>query len=420
MMFVMSWSDSSDAISNYEDQFQHLLDTLLMNTKSDPFGCRDALVCVLEDKQEEGKYQLETFPGVNSYTSYGPVKFTGLKSLIRQDRWQISWDSRLLWDLSTTMPLGSLDTDEEVRNHVSFWVTMEAAVIEVYLDAKLNLLVELLRHNRIINFENSCQIYHCIHNAIHQGAETIALLSEHDYNGSGPPWLRHRFKKLILVEAFMLKALKGLLVYGYKQLAYLETLNDLSQHALRHNTRTFFVWKKALSEASSELQTSGYPRNSFEKFSAEIESSVHKTKLKVDRMNQGKPSKSRSVEADGNMLKASGSMVERDSGNHDDSDWETEDSEYAESAWETEEEWEEGYSLDTAVDLVPLDDTNRQMSDSERHTRCEKHYDYDEEYWSHVYGRIKDSNMDPISSEPKEGKLRMIGRIAATFLSSIV
>ncbi|CZR69818.1 uncharacterized protein PAC_19718 [Phialocephala subalpina] len=440
MLFISCWFQSGGSISKHEDHFQYLLNKLLRNAKSDPFSRSDARIGV----NRKAQYCPLEFPGLDFSDT---LPLAGLNSLIRQEEWPLSWDPGNLYEFCDAAHYPWLMRGNEKhgpeREHVSFWVTCTASEIKAYLEAKSDLLSELLKHNRLLDTRCACHLENCVNLAIHKGAEVIALLSEHDYYRGSAPWLRHRTKKLILVQAYMLKVIKLLLILGSTQLANRTVLENFSEHAADHNARTFNVWNKALKEASLELQALNRPYSSIiQTYLYDIsqrdenhenckgKSGVTRSPVMGvgrDYYKEGQQSSSETrIEDPASgpfqaMAMDSTNVVEQhDSGEDDSAGWETDESDLTDSAWETEEEWEEGYKLESAVDRVPLDDHNPDLEDTKRHTCSAAIKDYDEEYWSHVYDRIKGSNMDSTPASDPKGKLERITGIVGTFVSAFV
>lgn len=277
---------------------------------------------------------------------------------------------------------------------VSYWITSSISEVDRHLTARFDMLEKLWKTGAF-DHENENTITEAIHSTICCGAEIIALLSEHTYGDDESPWIRHRFQKLIRLSAFLQETLTWLLVKWRYQMSK-AIFEDILQHALGHNARTSAAWIKAVEEA---------------------------TKL-LELPNVSERPESSSVECNFNILRAE----DQDSGTEQDYEWESEDEEGGSSCWETEEEWEEGYELGRAVDIDDRDCFNYQL-DSERrhymHDLGEDKYwkwltDYDERYWSHVYKRIEESELDSKEPELREGKLRRASKAIATFLSYVV
>ncbi|KAK7409277.1 hypothetical protein QQX98_008517 [Neonectria punicea] len=344
------------------------------SAKCDPFASRDALMLVGQD----GRLFGDEFPGLSKFW----VSFThvGLKSILRQETWPLSWS---LHQPQAASNLGLLAFHGSVEDFVCFWVTSTAKEVGTYLHGKSGLLQTFLSYNTVSS-TNDWSMLEAIDEVIHSGAEIIALLSEHEYYGTGePPWLRHRFKKQVMVTRYMIEILT-LLFEAIPRQTFLDdnsVLDEFTQHAQRHNARTLCAWKQALvgvTRGSSEDETDVWDQEP----------------LPADEGN-GVNSKDR----DG---------------------WETENSrESHDLEWETEEEYEEGFMLDTAVDKDHWDDANRQIS-RPRGSNGGYHADYDEEYWSHIYDLIEQSNLDQGVPNHSEGALRRIAKATRNFLSYIV
>jgi len=380
-LFAVCWSDvfsNLPMISSQGDRFRFLLSKLLTSAKTDPFCGRDAFVVV----PPEGKYQLYDFPGVVHEGEDAQVSTLQLESLMGQKEWQITLAPPQLNELCSARWLCGSKNIRNVRIHVSFWVTSQAEDVKYYLDTKLGLIRRFLDYGLLyLEPEGHHCVITALHTAIHQGGEVIALLSEHDYYGSGhQPWIRHRFKKLVLIERWLTEVIKLLLTHGVTHVTDPEIMNSLCHHARRHNARTLRAWMKALRACTEDH---------LRVFTLEMNTVLSE--------NDGKTARSDEPE-------------EQDT----DRQWETEDTEGEESEWETEEEWEEGYMLDMAMDREHSDARNPQISDEERLEGLE---DYDEIYWEHVYARIIGSNMDPVPPGHSESKLWRLARYARGYIS---
>jgi len=108
-------------------------------------------------------------------------------------------------------------------------------------------------------------------------------------------------------------------------------------------------------------------------------------------------------------------------------EWETDSSGASDSAsaWETEEEWEEGYSLQTAIDRGKQLEfmKNPEICSCCSHRGNDIDPNYNEEYWEHVYRRILGQNYDsPPQLQPPERakKLKAVARAARDFISFIL
>lgn len=379
MLLASCWFEClPDTGKGFDDSLRFLLEKLLISAKLDPFAGGDVLL----DVDRSGEYRVLEFP---NFLKQHPIHPTALDFLTQQREWPVSWNPLQLKTLGT-IELGYVD-DDETREFVAFWVTSTFEDVEKYLQKKLALLRKFLAHDGCVTFNSQHLIEDAIHSTIHNAAEVIALLSEHDYYGQGPPWLRHRFKKLVRIGAFILATLTLLLNFGRTHLADQPFLDRISRHAQSHNARIFCIWRKAFREVSRGLDSASFNQSSNDCY---IDS---QTATSIDEQNEA------------------GAISE--------GEWETESSSESSSEWETEEEWEDGYMLDTAVDRSHPDDYNPQIQGA-RHTCSSKMHDYDEKYWSHLYPRIKKSNVDGTCSKPSEGKLKGVAHAALSLMSFIV
>lgn len=369
----------------YEDHFRYLFNKLLKSAKADPFSLSDALVKI----NHSGEHILWHFPGCDIYGPYRTTSPSELGLLMEQKEWEITWDRDQLDHLCSPTQFPPLESIEEVRADVSFWVTAASDQIERYLDTKLDLIKRFLSLG-ILSLTPGAS--HCViealHNTIHEGGEVIALLSEHSYGSRGKqPWIRQRFKKLVLIRTWLIEVFKALLSSGSEYIAASPYVMDmLCEHAQRHNARTLSAWMESLRALSDDQNQRNTPE--------------------VEPRDSG----------DENRMTAGneGSVENTDEG------WETEDTESRVSDWETEEEWEEGYWLQTAIDREDHDERNPQIKDEDRHTCGNYSMDYDEGYWQHIYPRILGPGIDPVSKAPSEGKLRRLAGYARDFLAGIV
>lgn len=327
-----------------------------------------------------------------------------LEWLLCQQEWRITWSQYQLRELCSARWRHDSETVRDVRTHVRFWVTSQANDVENYLDKKLWLVRRFLDCG-LLPAPGNC-IQADLHTAIHEGGKVIALLSEHEYYDSGQqPWIRHRFKKLVLVERWLTNIIKHLLAYGVTCIGDPVDVDSLCRLAQRHNARTLHAWTKAL-----RTYTEDHPLLARLQMSTEVFGDRH-------------------------SITRSDDIEEQDT----DSGWGTEESDGKGSEWDTEEEWEEGHILKTAVEKDRCDVRNPQISDEERRTyrkvwedypkkcwHCREAYDieyregYDEEYWEHVYPRIVDSKMDNVSLGHSESKIRRLAKYAGEFIAAVV
>ena len=366
-------------ISMYTDCLEYLFHRMVKSAKNDPYCSSHALFGV----RPEGNYELHNFPG-DPYANEETISELQLEWFLRQQEWPIIWDPCQLDILcSARWPYLSKEISD-VRAHVSFWVTGQANDVKDYLDKKLNLTKRFLDCDLLYPEPRDC-ILTALQTAIHEGGEVIALLSEHEYYGSGhQPWIRHRFKKLVLIEAWLTKIFKLLIRYRVSYLAEPKIMSGFCDRAQSHNARTLHAWTKALRAC--------------------IKDHSQLSALETDIILPG----------GGSNTVRSNEIETQDA----DKEWETEDTASETSDWETEEEWEEGHMLETAVERDRRDAKNPQLSDPGRHTCCKEMNDYDEEYWRHVYPRIIGSRMDQASPGHSKSRLRRLARYARDFVTS--
>lgn len=262
--------------TGFDDSLRFLLEKLLISAKLDPFAGGDVLL----DVDRSGEYRVLEFPNV--LEDY-PIHPTALDFLTQQREWPVSWNPLQLKTLGTIEELGYVD-DDEARECIAFWVTSTFEDVEKYLQKKLALLRKFLAHDGCVTFNSQHLIEDAIHSTIHNAAEVIALLSEHDYYGQGPPWLRHRFKKLVRIGAFILATLTLLLNFGRTHLADQPFLDRISRHAQSHNARIFCIWRKAFREVSRGLDSASFNQSSNDCY---IDS---QTATSIDEQNEVGPS----------------------------------------------------------------------------------------------------------------------------------
>ena len=386
MLFALCWFEYYPNLGiAFGDELQFLLSKLLKCAKSDPLaGFNHAII-----PDRRGMYI------IYEYLHDEQITPLALQILTRQEEWPMAWHDR---QIAYACDLGCQAFYGDTRNYVGFWVTSTFQEAEKYLQMKTDLLRMLITAG--IHQKEHCAWGLVLHSTIHGGAEVIALLSEHSYGGKKAPWLRHRFQKLVLVREYLVQTLKLLLQVGGTKVADLQLLDEVSQHAQKHNARTFSAWRNALEEAAQDLGINSPPSHEY----------------------QHRDSQSQRISADGSH--------KPDENTSEDGEWETEEPTSSGSDWETEEEWEdEGYMLRAAVDKGRLDDANPELRRTRIFTSCSSRHglrgadispDYDEDYWSHVYERIDGSNLDSGAPEPAGKKLMGVARAVRNFVSYFV
>ncbi|KAK4203425.1 hypothetical protein QBC40DRAFT_24004 [Triangularia verruculosa] len=371
LILVMScWFEyKADVGELYNDKLQHILNRLLRSARSDPLVSWAGISAVAD---LDSYYTLEEFPNDTSGRQVREIASSTIRVLLAQDVWE--WE--LPWanpeQVTLACSLGYNAFPKSVRFFVGFWVTSTHEQAMSYLERKKVLIDSLIQNSGELRLRHSAW-EKALHATIHGGAEVIALLSEHDRGAHRAPWLRHRFRKLVLVRKHMLYTLTLLLRLGGKALADPQLLDRVSEHAESHNARTFFAWSTALKKAG---QSFGHvpPEQCFSRSSDEVD--------EVDEVDE----------------------------------WETERSvaSDSDSGWETVEEWEEGYSVKTAIDREKQEDYGDNLEvcscGRQKHRGDDIDFNYDEEYWEHVYSRIETSNYD---SPPKVSKSDTLKRLKA-------
>lgn len=383
---AVCWSDTLSnlpTIASQEDHFNFILLKLLVSAKTDPFDGSDAFVEV----SLKGEYTLLKFPG-RTWPDETISKLQ-LELIMAQKEWQVTWNPWQLSELCSARWQHKSENVASLRCHVAFWVTGRAEDIQNYLYAKLDLLRKFLEHGLPQSEpELNRGVIYALHTAIHQGGEVIALLTEHTYGSCDrQPWIRHRFKKIVLIEKWLTETMLLLMTNNVPQVADPEVIDGLCQHAQRHNARTLCAWMKVLRACKKNYE-------------------------------RGSGAGSRSG-MDTFVSAADGAPAECDNAEepNTDEEWETEDSDLESSGWETEEEMEEGYRFETAIDRDHYDAKNPDLDDQRRHTCDGAFDDYDEDYWEHVYPRIIRSSMDAPSQKVEEGTLHRLRRYVRRFLS---
>ena len=369
-------------VSMYNDHLEFLFKKLLTTVKSDPFG--DSHTCI--GVAHCGEYELYEFPGEPRACHLG-VKISELQLACfqRSQEWPIVWAPNQLEVLCSARWNHFSKEICDVRTHVAFWVTSQAQEVEAYLTTKSNFIQRFL-DSGALHPKPRDSLISALHTTIRQGGEVIGLLSEHQYYGTGQlPWIRHRLKKLVLLERWLTEVFKQLLTYGATWLDDTEVVSSLCSHAQDRNARTLNAWMKALGASTRDRFQSSGP-------------GMHTT-----------PSEENGHSAQ--ILKVEGQDA--------DEEWETDGSKTEGSEWETEEEWEEGYMLKTAVNRDCYDAKNPQISDQDRHTCDGELVDYDEAYWERVYSRILDSKIDSHPQGHSESKLQRLARYGRDFIAAL-
>lgn len=359
--------------NSLHDRSKLVLEKLLVKAESDPFdNGKDGSLLLQVDSN--GKYNVISYP-----TCFTPcldtIPMTALEILTREEDWSIPWNSKqvtLLCSLFLFRGEPQPCLCHSVLKHVSFWVTSTHTEVEVYLRAKSILLQKILRRQRITNVRQ-WPAADILHSTIHDGAETIALFTRHDYRGREVPWIRHRIKKLALIRVFLVDAMEIILTTWWHKIGAppRATINQLDNHAARHSLRIVSIWNEALRNA----------RRALERRDVETEN------LSQQRMSEPTarvPEERSETEAVWETDESDASeeyFSAEEYASQNDGDTEEE--------WETEDEWEEGHMLDKAVDVERPDDKNPQIRSSERHKCSPDMDDFDEDYWiQECKGRI--------------------------------
>lgn len=355
MIFSTIWGKFSQfhpAFSEYDDYLEYLFAKLICSALSDPFTiCDEALISV----STSCEYLVRKFPGIlGIYIMNGcetdaqeTIAPLALELLLSHEEYMVSWSSRQLEEICTIGPYRFWTTTltvEDARSHVSFWVTSRHEQVDKYLTTKLTLMKKfLVLHAESLIFGNDFCILDTISRTLFETAEVIALLTEQTYGDNDTPWVRHRFRKLCLIQAWLLEVLKELLAGNRFLLTKVTSMDELVK---RYNARTASIWFKAVENLPLEAARSNRDKLSF-----------------TEELNRPQDYES---------------------------DWETEGSQDGESDWETEEEWEEGFMLNAAVDRLDVDSQNPQYPRTKDRT-CSSDFkmkDYEESYWEHVYPRV--------------------------------
>lgn len=312
---------------------------------------------------QEGKYRAESFPGSLSLL-WGPffVHPAILQATLSQSDWLLSWDERQLQELCNILPghkalfpyfYDDPEWEKTEKMRLKFLVTSHAKELQSHLDSKAKLLRLLLDHGVFsTTAELGRPLYiDAVHDTIHSGGDAFSLLTEHKYYGKEPPWIRHKFQKLLHIRAFMLDTLTIILdaLWSVSPEKDDPHWKEFARHAQSQNLRTLNVYMTALRNSKCRTSDTGL-----------------------------------AVGCD------SGGKDDRPTHQHtgDDEGWETEHSSSEDDGWETEEEWQEGYMLDKAVDRDHLDDRNMKMK---RRGACQdSNDDFDASYWEHFLPRTQE------------------------------
>ena len=224
----------------------YFLHKLLKHTKTDPFSGSKALFNVAPHKG----YYLLKFPGLDSDV-FDPdpynISLCHIDVLLGQTEWPLTWDSQQLQLLSRAQH-HSRKGVSDFRHHIAFWVTSQAEDVSRYLCTKLGLLEKIINH-ATLDLKAEHSVVEALHGAIYEGGEVIAILTRTLYCScfqGRKPWVRHQFKKLVIIEKWMTEIFRLLLTKGSAHVADAEVLEELYQHARQRNARTLGAWTKAL------------------------------------------------------------------------------------------------------------------------------------------------------------------------------
>jgi hypothetical protein len=381
---TICWSDAcvfSPSLFSEDDYINYLLNKLLNRAITDPFPGSEALLAVVP---YEG-FQILNFPGVDLGDNPN-IPPRQLDLLLGQTEWPITWDSHQLVLLSSASYY-LLNDVSKIRHHIAFWIISQAEEISKYLYTKLDLIEKIMDHGTLdLGAEHSVVL--ALHTAIHEGGEVIAILTRHLHCSCFPgrkPWIRHRFKKLIIIEKWLTELFRLLLTKGSAHVTDAVILEELCQHAQKHNARTLCAWTKALKACAQEqARDVGSADNT-------ASSLVHAASVE---------------DATSDKIDAN-------------SEWETENSDSDhDSEWETEEELDEGQLFERVKDRHCIDATNPDLEGKSRHTCDVVLHEYDEEYWSHLYPCIMDSNLDPVLEKDQEGIAQRLTKYARGFMTA--
>lgn len=356
------------------DRLDYFFQKLLTVAKTDPFSAGEVLVTITPYRG----LKFLRFSGMFASIYHGPGPHQ-LDLLIKQTEWPLNWCCWQLDDLTSARYLHLSENIADVRENIAFWVTAHAKDVIPYLGSKASLAKRLLDHSQLdLAAEHS--VVRALHTTIHEGGGVIDILTRHLYCNCFPgrqPWIRHRFKKLVLIESWLRNIFYLLLTKGYRQVANQEHLDGLCQHAQQHGARTLCMWTKALKlSAAYRFRHRG------------MESTEDDNKSRDTRETESE------------------------------SDWESDYSQVDDNSdWETEEELHEGRLFGTARDRGEFD-TNPDLDGRSRLSGNLS--EYDEEYWSHLYNYYIGSKVGNPPEKPKESMVRQLTRYAQEFLSGAV
>ena len=344
---VVRWYDAGlnlPSASSEDDYMNYLLSKLLNRAITDPFSVSEALLAVAPYKG----FQLLNFPGVYVCDDYDNISLRQLDLLLCQTEWPLTWDSRQLELLSSARYHSRRDVSE-IRHHVAFWITSQAEDVSGYLYTKLDLIEKITNHGTL-DLGAKHSVVRALHKAIHEGGEVIEILTRHLHCSCFPgrkPWIRHRFKKLVIIEKWLTELFHLLLTKGSAHVTDAVVLEELCQHARKHNARTLCAWTKALKACAHEH--------------------------------------TQDIGSADNMASSSDNTVSVEDANSDntavDLEWETENSHSDDtSEWETEDELDEGLLFEFVKDRYCIDATNSDLKGKSRYTCDVALLEYDEEY----------------------------------------
>jgi hypothetical protein len=376
---LAAWYDAYEympSVSSEDDYMNYLFSKLLSRAKTDPFSGSEAL---LDVAPYEG-FHIFNFPGLNSDSNYGyKLSLRQIDVLLGQTEWPLTWDSQQLQILSSAR-YHSFEEVSGIRHHIAFWVTSQAEDISRYLYTKLDLLEKIISHGTLaLKAEHA--VVKALYGAIHEGGWVITILTRHLYCSCFPgrkPWIRHRFKKLVIIEKWLTEIFRLLLTKVSAHVANAVVLEEMYQFARAHNARTLGAWTKALKACGHD-----------------------------HARDTGSVDNATSVD----------DATSDQTGAH--SEWETDNSGSDDgSDWETEEELDEGQLFQLVKDRHCTDATNPDLKGKSRHTCDVALHEYDEEYWSHLYPHIMESFSDPVLEEEQEGITGRLTRYASNFIAA--
>lgn len=300
----------------------YFLNKLLNHAKTDPFSGTEALLTVAPYKGS----QILNFPGVYFHELNQNISLRQMDLLLSQTEWPLAWGSHQL-DILSSAKYYPCRKAPNIRHHIAFWITSQAEDVSKYLHTKLDLVEKIIDHGTLdLGAEHS--VVQALHVAIHEGGEVVAILTRHQYCSSFPgyqTWIRHRSKKLMIIEKWLTELFCLLLTKGSAYVTDAVVLEELYQHARKHNARTLGAWTKALKACAHDHARDTVSVNSMADSSDNAAS--------VDDAASDK------------------------TGAH--SEWETENSgSDDDSEWETEEEMDEGQLGQSVKDKHCVDATN--------------------------------------------------------------